>query len=318
MPGSVTSVFGEPDDFQAALRAEGVLSLLITGLGAFRGRLTQVTLHDLRLSAGDEHLPRIAFVAVPADMLLVVLPIGDGPAPVWGGGDTRAGELITFGPGQRVHSRTDGSCRWGDIRLPHEGFAQYNCVMSGAAFVLPAAARWRPRRAPLRELRGLHRAALRRVEAGSDVLADNEAAHGLEQQLIHALVECLSPGPVDEEMEATRPQRETLARFEELLAAEPPADIRDICAALGVSQRMLRECCNKHLGMGPGRYRLLRGMQRVHRALRRGNPEIMSISAIAGRYGLRDLDRFAASYRALYGQSPTATLQQNLRQRSKW
>ena len=31
MPGSVTSVFGEPEDFQAALREDGVLGMLITG-----------------------------------------------------------------------------------------------------------------------------------------------------------------------------------------------------------------------------------------------------------------------------------------------
>jgi hypothetical protein len=66
MPGSVTLAFGEPQDFQAALREDGVLSLLVTARGQFRARLMQVTLHSLRLSAGDEHLPRIAFVAAPA------------------------------------------------------------------------------------------------------------------------------------------------------------------------------------------------------------------------------------------------------------
>jgi hypothetical protein len=113
MPGSVTSVFGEPDDFQAALRADGVLDLLVTGRGQFRARLTQVTLHHLRLSAGDEHLSRIAFVAVPADMLLLSLPIGNRSTPIWGGIEIQAGEMVTFGPGQRVHARTDGPCRWG-------------------------------------------------------------------------------------------------------------------------------------------------------------------------------------------------------------
>jgi hypothetical protein len=59
MPGSVTSVFSEPDDFQAALREEGALGMLVTGPGRFRARLTQVTLHRLRLLAAEEHLPRI-------------------------------------------------------------------------------------------------------------------------------------------------------------------------------------------------------------------------------------------------------------------
>ena len=68
MPGSVTSVFGEAADFEAALREEGCLGLLVTGQGAFRARLTQIALHRLRISAGEEKLPRIALFAVPAEI----------------------------------------------------------------------------------------------------------------------------------------------------------------------------------------------------------------------------------------------------------
>jgi len=89
MPGSVISLFSELDEFQAALREDGLMNLLVTGSGQFRARLTQVTLHRMRLSAGDEYLSRIAFVAVPADMLLVTLPLGDRPAPVWDGVEMR-------------------------------------------------------------------------------------------------------------------------------------------------------------------------------------------------------------------------------------
>jgi hypothetical protein len=50
MPGSITSVFSEPGDFEAALRQEGSLGLLVTGRGQFRARLTQVMLPRLRFS----------------------------------------------------------------------------------------------------------------------------------------------------------------------------------------------------------------------------------------------------------------------------
>jgi hypothetical protein len=125
MPGSVISLFSELDEFQAALREDGLLNLLVTGSGQFRARLTQVTLHHLRLSAGDEYLSRIAFVAVPADMLLVTLPLGDRPAPIWDGVEMRLGEMITVGPGERLHAISDGPCQWGAIRLPVDEFAQY-------------------------------------------------------------------------------------------------------------------------------------------------------------------------------------------------
>ena len=85
LPGSVTSVFSEADEFGAALLEEGILGLLVTGPGAFRARLTQVALHRIRLSAAEEYLPRIAFVAVPHDMILVSLANRSGPSPIWGG-----------------------------------------------------------------------------------------------------------------------------------------------------------------------------------------------------------------------------------------
>ena len=83
MPRTFTSVFSEPDDFQAALSEEGVVRFLVTGRAQFRARLTQIVLHRLHLSAGEEELSRIAFVAVPAGMVLILLPIGGRPSPIW-------------------------------------------------------------------------------------------------------------------------------------------------------------------------------------------------------------------------------------------
>jgi AraC-like DNA-binding protein len=64
--------------------------------------------------------------------------------------------------------------------------------------------------------------------------------------------------------------------------------------------------------MGPTEYVRRRRMQLVHRALRNGNPDAASISAVARRYGFRSLGRFAANYRALFGEPPSATLQRGL------
>jgi AraC-like DNA-binding protein len=308
MPASLTSVFGELEDFEAALREDGVLGMLITGRGQFRARLTQITLHRLRLLAAEEHLPRIAFVAVPADAVLIVLPIGGGSSPIWGGIAMRAGEIITLGPDQRLHARTDGPCRWSTIRLPARELARYGRALSGAGFSVPqCVARWQPPSAARRELRELHRAAIRAAEIRAGLLADGQAAHGLEQQLIHALVDCLSAEPPDEDMSEQR-RRDVLARLEDLLEMQPFLRVAEICAASGVSNGMLRNSCEEHLGVSPSSYLRLYRMQQVHRALRSGNPDSASVAEVAGRYGVRDLGRFAASYRAFYSELPSATL----------
>jgi hypothetical protein len=234
MPASHASVFGEVEDFQTALSAE----VLLTARGQFRARLTQVVLNRLRLADIDEALPRIASVAVPAGMVLVSFPIGGGPSQVWGGIEIRIGEMITLGPGQRLHARTVGRCHWGAIQVPNRQFADYGRVMSGAGFNVPPVARWRPPLAAVRQLRHLHRAGIRMAEARAEKLIDVQAVHGLEQQLFHALIECLAEG-AEEETPAARRHRGIVARFEDLLLAEPFLLMADICAALGVSDG----CC---------------------------------------------------------------------------
>ncbi|MGA7264023.1 MAG: helix-turn-helix transcriptional regulator [Stellaceae bacterium] len=315
MPGSVTSVFSEPGDFEAALREEGGLGLLITGRGQFRARLTQVKLHRLCLSAAEEQLSRIAFVAVPADLILVSLPIDGRPAPIWGGVGMPAGEIMTLGPGQRIHARTDGPSHSGSIWLPVQDLVRYGRALIGAAFAVPSAARsWRSRSAAGRELCQLHGAGTRMAESRPETLIGAEAAHGLEQQLIHALVECLSTGPAYETAPATLRHQDIVVRFEGLLQAQPERDLRigEICAALGVSERTLRSVCAEHLGVSPTSYLRLRRMSLVYRALWRGDPDAASVSEVARRYGFRNLGRFAASYRALFGELPSATLRRSL------
>src|SRR5271165_1302063 len=124
MTGSITSVFSEPEDFEAALHEDGVLGMLITDRERFQARLTQIALHRLRLLAAEEQLSRIAFIAVPADAVMVPLPTGPGPSPIWGGIRMRADEIITLGPDLRVHTRIEGPCRWGAIRLPADDLAR--------------------------------------------------------------------------------------------------------------------------------------------------------------------------------------------------
>ena len=93
----------------------------------------------------------------------------------------------------------------------------------------------------------------------------------------------------------------------------PERDLRigEICAALGVSERLVRSLCAEHLGMSPSTYLRLRRMSLVHRTLWRGDPDA-SVSEVARGYGFGSLGRFAADYRALFGELPSATLRRSL------
>jgi AraC family ethanolamine operon transcriptional activator len=264
------------------------------------------------LSAAEEQLARIAFVAVPAEMILVVLPSGSGSAPpIWGGVGVQAGRIMTLGAGERLHARTAGSCRWGSIWLPATELIRYGSALTGAALSVSSFAQWwRPRPAIGRYLGHLHSAAIRAVEERSRAAINAETAHGLEQQLIDTLVECFSESTSIEIPPVTREYQKIAVRFEALLQIEPerPLRISEISASLGVSTQTLRLCCEVQLGMGPVEYVRRRRMHLAYRALRTGSPDGGNISTIARRYGFRSLGHFITNYRALFGELPSATL----------
>ena len=102
-----------------------------------------------------------------------------------------------------------------------------------------------------------------------------------------------------------------VAMFEEYLEANPntPLYLPEICAAIGVAERTLRGACEQHLGMGPIRYLSLRRMHLVRRALLQAIPSTTTITRIATDHGFWELGRFSVTYRALFGETPSATLQ---------
>jgi AraC-like DNA-binding protein len=314
MPASTTSVFSTPEDFQAALRDEGAASLFITGQGRFLARLTKVELHLLRLAAAEEHLPRIGFLAVPADMIMVSFPVGDRPAPIYGGVRPLKGQIMTFAPGHRLHVRTEGPGRWGAIWLLSQELAGYFKDMTGSTLTIPSHAQlWRPPPAVGRCLLQLHAAAIRAAETRPEIIVNAEAAHGMEQQLIDALVECLAAGPLKEKAQISHKHEGIAARFENLLQAQPDGHlcVEDLSKAIGVSDRLLRRCCTEDLGMSPNSYIRLRALHRVRSILQGGAPGVTSVSQAARCHGFHDHGRFAAVYRSQFGELPSATLMRN-------
>jgi len=315
MPGSVTSAFSEPEDFEAALRAEGYRSLLIIGRGRFHARLTQITLPILHLSTTEENLSRIALLSVPADIVQIIFPTAAFPLATFGGIAARSGEILTISPNEQVYARTIGPSETATIWLPVKELARYGGALTGAPLTVPSAVqRWRPSAQARRRLRSLHAAATRMAANNPLAVVDAEAAHGLEQQLIHAIVECMVDKPADADHRSERRHSDAMTRFAQLLQARPGRSIpiAEICTALGLSQRLLRGLCAKHLGMGPVAYDRLRRMALVRRALRRGEGAAVGVAEVARRYSFRSPGRFAVRYRAAFGESPSATVRRFL------
>ena len=148
------------------------------------------------------------------------------------------------------------------------------------------------------------------AEKAPEVLANPDAARGLEQALIAAMVECLAHQEERETGLAQRQHAIVMRRFRRLIEENPeePLYLPEICKAIRVPDRTLRRCCQEHLGMGPKHYLLLRRVHLVRRALRQATPETTTATEIATRFGFFQLGRLAVEYQSLFGESPSATL----------
>jgi hypothetical protein len=174
----------------------------------------------------EEDLSRVSFIKVPENSVLISFIVGDRASQAWGGIKAHTDEMITVRPGHSVHARTDGPCHWGAIWFPTDEFTRYRRAVTGKPSLLPGAVcLWRPPASLTRQLRHLHSAAIRAAHSRWEPLTFTEAAHGLEQQLIHALVECLDTRPVSVGTTTTSTQQNLVVRFENLLKSRPEGEL---------------------------------------------------------------------------------------------
>ena len=88
-------------------------------------------------------------------------------------------------------------------------------------------------------------------------------------------------------------------------------------AARQALERKLRAACEEHLGMGPIRYLTLRRMHLVRQALLHSHPSTATVTQTVTDHGFWELGRFSVAYRALFGETPSETLRQPIRQCSR-
>jgi AraC-like DNA-binding protein len=311
MTATSIAVFSALEEYEAALQQGGTVELLLTAGGEFQAKLTRIALPRLCLLRGQEWLARIALVSVDSDSLLVAFPSEPGPSQTWGGAAVKGGEIMTVGPTERLHVQTSQRCRWGVISVSVRAFERYGHAVLGSGFTSPAGIRrWQPPPADLQSLMGLFNSAIRLMEAQPGRAITAAAAHGLEQEVIQALMDCLRAGPLPMGDLARHRHIAIMRRLDDILTTRSGRTPRvaELCSALGISQRPLFTCCKEQVGISPSLYFRLRRMRRVHRALIGSHPGSTRVSVVATSHGFRDLGRFAGDYRKLFGELPSTTL----------
>ncbi len=89
---------------------------------------------------------------------------------------------------------------------------------------------------------------------------------------------------------------------------DEPITVSDLCAHIRVSRRTLQYSFQDVLGTNPARYLRNMRLNGARREIRRQTDERTPVADIAARWGFWHPSRFAAEYKSLFGELPSATL----------
>lgn len=107
------------------------------------------------------------------------------------------------------------------------------------------------------------------------------------------------------------PAPRVVRRVVELIDSAPETafTVADLAACAGVSERSLHAAFRRQLGTSPMAYVRRRRIEQAHEELLRLDPAGgVKVTDVALRYGFAHTGRFAAAYRARFGEPPSVTL----------
>src|SRR4029077_19448862 len=262
MPSSAVRTFTDPDDYAAAQR--GVKSeLTVIGGGHFTANLIGIGLHRLGLQRSSDNLPRTAHSVNSKGLAIITFRTHPGPSLVRSGVEMEPTNIFRHGEDQAYYQRSSGSASFGALSLAVEDVAEIAEAMGGIDLTPPRDAMLvTPPPGAMARLQRLHAAAGHLAKEAPEIIVNPDAARGLEQALVEAMISCLADGEVCEDSLAQRHHEIVMRRFGRGGEENPvePRYTAEICKGIRVSQRTLLACCQEHLGMAPKHYLLLRRM----------------------------------------------------------
>jgi AraC-like DNA-binding protein len=311
MLSSAVRTFSDPDDYAAAIRNTKV-EITVTGRGEFNAKLTRIDLHRLWMQRFSDNLPRVADSSGGGGRVVISFRTQPGPSLLWGGSEMQPTNIVRHGADESKFQRSSGSASWGAMSLPVADAVTIGETLGGCDLRPLSSTRMiTPPGSAVVSLHRLHAAAGQLAEDAPEIIAHPEAARGLEQALIEALVACLNEGSAGEDRSARRRHAMIMRRFRRAVEEnlDQPLYMPELCGTIGVSDRTLRVCCQEQLGVSPKRYLLLRRMNLARQALRDSSPATTTVTEIATQHGFWQFGRFAGEYKSLFGEAPSATLQ---------
>jgi AraC-like DNA-binding protein len=302
--------FKDPFAYQSAIGGANLEVIPTTG-EEFRAELTQVRLDHLEMQRAHESAPLICVGTLRQDRKAISFPIHKNQSPIKHCGvDVVVGDIVVDDV-SLMHRRTESSHDWGSMSLTLDDFDAACIAITGHELQrMELVSLVRPSPDLMSRLLSAHEEVGILARTNPDILMSPAVARGLDQKLIHLMIRCLAEAVSTNIAAGVRRRGGIVVRLEEFLEANPGRAVHliEICAALDVAERTLRGACEEQLGMGPIRYLALRRMHNARRALLRSDPSETSVTRIATDQGFWELGHFSVSYRAMFGETPSASL----------
>lgn len=233
---------------------------------------------------------------------------GPGDA-TWNGQPAEAGTLCCVPPGEELDGRTAPGFSWMTVALPPAAWAQCRAVarLDDHEFHRYAAATLAPAQFTRlqRQISATH-CQLAAADAPAVMALSARVAHGLAMDL--AITACELAARKRPLRDSLRNRTRLARRAESWMRENLAEDVRmpDLCLALRVSRRELEYAFRTIYDQSPRDYLHTLRLHAVRRSLL-VREEPYSILEIALAHGISHPSRFAADYRALFGERPSET-----------
>lgn len=223
--------------------------------------------------------------------------------------------VIAFGPGTVVDNVEGAGIHWVSLSFPATAFVRTataltgrECVPDGRPTLVQS-----PERDAVLALRSVIGAMTRMAREQPLLFRDERWRGNAERGLQGAYLGALLGAPASARQPVTlEPHRcgVVVRAVDDYLDATGGGivPIAELCRAARVPRRTLERAFQSTFDIGPGEYMRRRALNAVHRALLAESEGLESVAAVAIRHGFWHLGRFAAYYRNLFGESPSATL----------
>ena len=310
MSGTSTGRFADADEYRSSL-SDVFTEFIVTGRGVFDARVQRADLHHLHLLQAQESLARVAYVALPPDRVVISFTADPMEPLIWRGVELESDEIMLHACGEHLHQRTNGPSRWGLIALSPAALAAFCQTETGHGLPLPKIGQAvRPPPSQRKWLLRVHQQAARLAETRPAVVAHPEVVRAMELELVGVLVRCLTEGTVRALPGPTLLAANVMERLEAALADSTRSDptAAELSATVRVSVQTLHKYCLAFMGTSLRRYLQLRRLAGVRGAIRRADTRTARIGELARSFGFAEPGRFTILYKAVYGETPVATL----------